>query len=88
LFSVQPDEESDLQLDSLDVLDLALQIKEQFDPEGRNLEPLLNGEVDPMALTTVARISEFIMSALPTSTQPPSSGGDQPSPTHLKGVTA
>lgn len=55
---------SPLQLDSLDTLDLALALKERFDPAGESLERLLNGEGDLQALTTVNKIVDFILSAV------------------------
>ncbi len=79
----------DIQLDSLDTLDLALQLKERFDPGGNQLEPLLNGEVDPKALSTVAKISEYIVSVLPATTGELSAlSGNQSISDSPKGVPA
>lgn len=63
LFGDDPAGLSPLQLDSLDALDLALALKDRFDPVSDRLESLLSGEEDLQALTTVNEIVDFILSA-------------------------
>ena len=55
-------EPSPLELDSLDALDLALALKERFDPEGSRFEAFMNGDVDLEALGTVRKITDFVLS--------------------------
>jgi len=62
LFSDGLSEPSPLEMDSLDALDLALALKERFDPEGERFEAFLNGEVDLQTLGTVRKITEYVMS--------------------------
>jgi acyl carrier protein len=62
LFSDGGSEPSPLEMDSLDALDLALALKERFDPEGERFEEFLNGEMDPQELGTVRKITDFVMS--------------------------
>jgi acyl carrier protein len=61
-------EPSELELDSLDALDLALALKERFDPEGNRFEAFLEGEVDMQALGTVTKITDYVLSQAATST--------------------
>jgi acyl carrier protein len=73
--------EADLsvELDSLDALDLALELKERFDPDGDQMESLVRGEIDPSALATVSKIADFVESAVPAVvTEPSLVGGEQP----------
>ncbi len=63
LFGDEPAGLSTLQLDSLDALDLALALRERFDPIGERLERLLSGEGDLQALATVNKMVDFILSA-------------------------
>jgi acyl carrier protein len=79
LFSEAEGLASGIELDSLDTLDLALELRERFDPEGDRLEQLLNGEIDPTTISTVTKIAEFIMSAMPAAIAPSDLSGDQPS---------
>lgn len=80
LFSEAGGPASDMELDSLDTLDLAMELRERFDPEGDHLEQLLNGEVDPSTISTVSKIADFIMSAMPAATVAPRDmSGEQPS---------
>lgn len=62
LFSDGLSEPSPLDLDSLDALDLALALKERFDPDGERFEAFLNGEVDLQELGTVNKITDFVLS--------------------------
>lgn len=62
LFGNGLSEPSPLELDSLDALDLALELKERFDPEGSRFEAFLNGEVDLQTLGTVEKIVDFVLS--------------------------
>lgn len=62
LFGDGVSEPSPLEMDSLDALDLALALKERFDPEGERFEEFLNGEMDPQELGTVSKITDFVMS--------------------------
>jgi acyl carrier protein len=79
LFSDGPGELSVIELDSLDALDLTLELKERFDPEGDYLEDLLAGDLDPRTFSTVRMISEFVLSALPGVTgKPPASAAINP----------
>ncbi len=68
LFSDGLSEPSPLELDSLDALDLALALKERFDPEGNRFEAFLDGEVDLQELATVRKITDYVLSlaTLPT----------------------
>ena len=68
LFSDGLSEPSALELDSLDALDLALALKEKFDPEGDRFEAFLNGEVDLQALGTVTKITDYVLSLAAMST--------------------
>jgi len=62
LFSDGPGEPSPLEMDSLDALDLALALKERFDPEGSRFEEFLNGDFDLQRLSTVTRITDYVIS--------------------------
>ncbi|HSP55966.1 MAG TPA: hypothetical protein VLS25_10310 [Dehalococcoidia bacterium] len=62
LFNDGLSEPSPLELDSLDALDLALALKERFDPEGERFEAFLNGNVDLQSLGTVRKITDYVMS--------------------------
>ncbi len=62
LFSDGGSEPSPLEMDSLDALDLALALKERFDPEGERFEEFLNGEVDLQAFGTVSKITDYVLS--------------------------
>ena len=62
LFSDGLGEPSPLDMDSLDALDLALALKERFDPDGERFEAFLNGEVDLQELGTVNKITDFVLS--------------------------
>ena len=62
LFSDGLSEPSPLELDSLDALDLALELKDRFDPEGNRFEAFLNGEVDLQELGTVRKITDYVIS--------------------------
>ncbi len=62
LFSDGLSEPSALEMDSLDALDLALALKERFDPEGSHFEAFLNGEVDLQSLGTVTKITDYVLS--------------------------
>jgi acyl carrier protein len=55
-------------MDSLDALDLALALKERFDPDGERFEAFLNGEVDLQELGTVNKITYFVLSLAKEST--------------------
>ncbi len=68
LFSDGLSEPSPLELDSLDALDLALALKERFDPDGSRFEAFLNGEVDLQALGTVTKITDYVLSLATKST--------------------
>lgn len=68
LFSDGLSEPSPLELDSLDALDLALALKERFDPDGSRFEAFLNGEVDLQALGTVRKITDYVLSLATEST--------------------
>lgn len=62
LFNDGKTEPSPLDLDSLDALDLALALKERFDPDGGRFEAFMNGEVDPQELGTVTKITDYVLS--------------------------
>jgi acyl carrier protein len=62
LFGDGVSEPSPLEMDSLDALDLALALKERFDPEGERFEEFLNGEMDPQELGTVTKITDYVLS--------------------------
>jgi acyl carrier protein len=62
LFNDGLSEPSPLELDSLDALDLALALKERFDPEGERFEAFLNGDVDLQSLGTVRKITDYVLS--------------------------
>lgn len=62
LFGDGLSEPSPLELDSLDALDLALALKERFDPEGSRFEAFMNGEIDPQELGTVTKITDYVLS--------------------------
>jgi acyl carrier protein len=62
LFGDTPGEPSPLEMDSLDALDLALALKERFDPEGDRFEAFLAGEVDLQELATVRKITDYVLS--------------------------
>lgn len=68
LFSDGLGEPSPLDMDSLDALDLALALKERFDPDGERFEAFLNGEVDLQELGTVNKITDFVLSLAKEST--------------------
>lgn len=80
LFNDGKTEPSPLDLDSLDALDLALALKERFDPEGNRFEEFLDGNLDMQQLSTVSKITDYVMSlasesksdvgAAPTRTEP------------------
>lgn len=55
-------EESALRLDSLDMLDLTLALRDRFDPEGEWLEAILSSQEDLGSLATVSKIADFIVS--------------------------
>jgi acyl carrier protein len=74
LFS-QPGMESAVQLDSLDALDLALALKERFDPDGDSLESLLGSDFDSSALATVNQVTDYIHSRIQ---RLPIAGSEQP----------
>jgi acyl carrier protein len=76
LFSNGSGELSVIELDSLDALDLTLELKEKFDPEGDYLEDLLAGDLDPRTFSNVRMISEFIMTAI--TSKPPASAAINP----------
>jgi acyl carrier protein len=78
LFSNGRSDPSPLEMDSLDALDLALALKERFDPEGERFEEFLDGEMDPQELGTVTKITDFVMS------QTTDSDFDSPSPTRME----
>lgn len=59
-------EESALQLDSLDMLDLTLALKDRFDPTGDRFEAVLSGQEDLRSLATVGKIVDFIVSVAAT----------------------
>lgn len=59
-------EESALQLDSLDMLDLTLALRDRFDPDGERLEAVLTGQEDLRSLATVGKIVDFIVSLAAT----------------------
>lgn len=59
-------EESALQLDSLDMLDLTLALRDRFDPGGEGLEAILTGQEDLRSLATVGKIVDFIVSLAAT----------------------
>ncbi len=61
-----------VELDSLDALDLSLELKERFDREGDVLDSLFRDNPDPAVFGTVNRIVDFILSALPAVYQGPS----------------
>lgn len=62
LFSNGVDELSPLAMDSLDALDLALGLRERFDPQGNRFDAFMNGDVDLQALNTVNKITEYVLS--------------------------
>lgn len=62
LFNDGTSEPSPLDLDSLDALDLALGLKEKFDPDGNRFEEFLNGNVDMQMLSTVRKITDYVIS--------------------------
>jgi acyl carrier protein len=62
LFNDGLNEPSPLDLDSLDALDLALALKERFDPEGDRFEAFMNGDVDIQELSTVRKITDYVLS--------------------------
>jgi acyl carrier protein len=68
LFSDGLGEPTPLDMDSLDALDLALALKERFDPDGERFEAFLNGEVDLQELGTVNKITDFVLSLAKEST--------------------
>jgi acyl carrier protein len=79
LFNADGEQHSVIELDSLDALDLALELKERFDPDGDQMESLVRGEIDPTALATVSKIADFVASAVPAVvTEPSLVGGEQP----------
>jgi acyl carrier protein len=55
----------ELSLDSLDALDLALSLRERFDPGGDYLGDLLDPDTDLTSLSTVNKIAEYIRSLAP-----------------------
>jgi acyl carrier protein len=65
-----------VELDSLDALDLALELKERFDPDGDTLDSLFRDNPDPMVFATVDHIVDFLLSALPAIDSGPTAAGD------------
>jgi len=65
LFDDGQGEPSPVELDSLDVLDLALAIGERFDLSEEQFDVLAGGEVDLQSLRTVNDIVDFVLSASP-----------------------
>lgn len=65
LFDDGQGEPSPIELDSLDVLDLALAIGERFGLSEEQFDVLAGGEVDLQSLRTVNDIVDFVLSALP-----------------------
>lgn len=59
-------EESALQLDSLDMLDLTLALRDRFDPGGEWLEAILSGQEDLRSVATVSKIADLIVSLAAT----------------------
>jgi acyl carrier protein len=75
LFDDGQGEPSPVELDSLDVLDLALAIGERFGLERERFDQFLAGDVDLQSLRTVNDIVDFILSMSPqltTECPPPS----------------
>lgn len=62
LFDDGSGEPSPVELDSLDVLDLALALAERFELDQEQVDRLLGGEVDLRSLRTVNDIVDFILS--------------------------
>lgn len=83
LFGSGSGERPALELDSLDALDLALALKERFDPEGSRFEAFMNGDVDMEALGTVRKITDYVLSLANLSTN-----GQAASPTAAAGEQA
>jgi acyl carrier protein len=71
LFDDGQGEPSPVELDSLDVLDLALAIGERFGLSEEQFDVMTGGEVDLQSLRTVNDIVDFILSASPG----PTTGG-------------
>ncbi len=65
LFDDGSGEPSPVELDSLDVLDLALAIADGFGLDQEQVDRLLGGEVDLRSLRTVNDIVDFILSVSP-----------------------
>ena len=65
LFNDGQGEPSPVELDSLDVLDLALAIGERFGLSEEQFDVLAGGEVDLQSLRTVNDIVDFVLSASP-----------------------
>ncbi len=65
LFDDGQGEPSPVELDSLDVLDLALAIGERFGLSEEQFDVMAGGEVDLQSLRTVNDIVDFILSASP-----------------------
>lgn len=54
-----------IELDSLDALDLSLELKDRFDPNGDVLDSLFRDNPDPGVFGTVNKIADFILLTLP-----------------------
>ena len=69
-----------VELDSLDALDLSLELKDRFDPDGDVLEALFRDNPDPTVFATVNEIVAFLLSTLPAiGGEHSARGPDQPS---------
>jgi acyl carrier protein len=54
-----------VELDSLDALDLSLELKDRFDPHGDVLDSFFRDNPDPEVFGTVNKIANFILWSLP-----------------------
>ena len=79
LFSDGLSEPSPIELDSLDALDLALALKEKFDPEGSRFEAFLDGNVEMERLSTVREITDYVMQVMASTTDGTASPRTEPS---------
>lgn len=53
-----------VELDSLDALDLSLELKDRFDPSGEVLDSLFRDNPDPAVFGTVNKVVGFILTTL------------------------
>lgn len=65
LFRDGPGEPPVVELDSLDALDLSLELRDRFDPQGHVLDSLFRDNPDPAIFGTVNKITDFILLTFP-----------------------